>query len=146
MEITTIFFIITTLIFLVLFLVFLVLYIRKNKDSVSVKSAPKILSNYAVIPNVSSSGLKLQTTCSGSGTADGQIGTQNCNFNGVEDLFQGIDICNQYTFNGAQSYANCQGFIYNPSNKTVNFVNTQYPISSASVDSTTNGNVYLKQI
>ena len=146
MEVSTILLVISSLIFFTLFIVFLFLYIRKNNDSVNINNISKVLGNYAVIPNVLSTGLKLQTTCSGSGTADGQVGTQNCNFNGVEDLYQAIDICNQYTFTGAQSYATCDGFIYNPSNKTINFINTQYPITSSSTDSTTNGNVYLKQI
>ena len=146
MEISTIILFLSTLIFFILFVVFVVLYAKRNSETIKPENAPKILGSYAVIPNVVSSNLKLQTTCSGSGTADGQVGTQNCNFNGIEDLFQAINICNQYTFNGSQSYATCNGFIYNPDVKTLNFINTQYPIVSSSTDSTTNGNVYLKQI
>ncbi len=133
-------------VFFILFVIFLVLYITKSSESIKPENAPKILGSYAVIPNVNNSNLKLQTTCSGSGTADGQIGTQNCNFNGIEDLFQAIEICNKYTFNDAQGYATCNGFIYIPSNKTMNFINTQYPITNENTDNITNGNVFLKQI
>ena len=146
MEISTIILFLSTLIFFILFVVFLVLYVKRNSETVEPQNAPKILGSYAVIPNVPSSNLKLQPTCSGSGTSDGQVGTQNCNFNGVEDLFQAITICNQYTFTGTQSYATCDGFVYNPEAKTLNFINTQYPIVSDTKDSTANGNVYLKQI
>jgi hypothetical protein len=146
MELSTLLLVFACIAFFALFVIFMVLYIKRSSESIKPENAPKILSNYAVIPNVVASGLKLQTTCSGSGTADGQIGTQNCNFNGIEDLFQAVNICNQYTFTETQSYATCTGFIYNSGNKTVNFINTQYPINSSKKDNITNGNVYLKQI
>jgi len=127
----------------ILSIVFLVLYVRKSNTSVSNKNVPKIASGYAVIPNVSS--VKTQYTCSSSGTADGQVGTSACIFQGVDDVNMAIDNCNKYSFTGNLSFANCNGFIFKPQNSEMIIISTGYPISSDSQDSTTNGDVYLKQ-
>jgi hypothetical protein len=144
MERTTVFLFILCLILFALFLTFLILYTRKSSNSVSKENIPKVLSEYAVIPNADSTQLKLQYTCSGSGTADGQIGNKLCSFNGITSVSQAIDACNAYTFSSGSSYANCSGFYYDSTTSTLQFVNTQYPIVSASSGS--NGDVYLRQL
>jgi hypothetical protein len=145
MERTTILLVILCIILSILFITFLVLYVRKSGNSVSKGNVPKVLSSYATIPNVDSTSIKSQYTCSGTGTADGQIGTKLCTFNGISSLYQAIDTCNTYTFSGDNSYANCNGFYYNSTNGTVQFINTQYSITGATNDSPTNGDVYLRQ-
>jgi len=145
MERTTILLLILCLILSVLFITFLVLYVKKGSESVSKNNVPKVLSSYATIPNVQNTDIKPQYTCSGTGTADGQIGTKLCSFNGVSSLFQAIDTCNTYTFSTDSAYANCTGFYYNPTNSTVQFINTQYQLTGATQDSSSNGDVYLRQ-
>ncbi len=146
MEKSTVFLFLLCLIFFALFITFLILYTRKSSSSVSKSNVPKVLGEYAVIPNADTAQLKLQYTCSGSGTADGQIGNKLCSFNGVENLYQAIDTCNKYTFGQSQESASCLGFNYNPTNNILQFVNTQYPITVANGISTSNGDVYLKQL
>jgi hypothetical protein len=139
------FLIATTLIFLGLSITFIVLYSERANNSVKPDNAPKILGGYGVISNVPNSQIKIQQTCSSSGSADGQLGSSPCSFNGITNLTDAIDSCNKYTFSGNQEYGNCSGFIYNSSNSTMSIINTQYTISSASSNNTNNGDVYLKQ-
>lgn len=142
MERTTVILLIIILILIIVSVILLVLYLNRENKSVKSSNVPKILGTYSVTPNVDPSSLKFQYSCTS--VPDGSIGTSVCSFSGIQDLNTAIGICNKYT-NNTNSFANCSGFIYSPSTSVMNIINTQYPITSSPQDSTTNGDVYLKQ-
>jgi hypothetical protein len=134
-------YIIIIVILIVTLVIFLVLYLNDKKDTIKSGNAPKILSSFAVIPSVNVATLKQQKTCTS--TANGSIGTQNCNFNGVTSLEEAITICNKYS--GAASYAQCNGFTYSYENQLLTFITTGYLIETNTQQNAVIGDVYLRQ-
>jgi hypothetical protein len=134
-------YIVIIVILIITLVIFLVLYLNDKKGTIKSGNAPKILSSFAVIPNVNVTTLKQQKTCTS--VANGSIGTQNCNFNGVTSLEEAITICNKYS--GAPDYAQCNGFIYSYSNQLLTFITTGYLIESNTQQNAVTGDVYLRQ-
>lgn len=125
------------IIFFISSILFLILYLDARTNKISSENCPKILSDYALIPNVDPGTLKPQYTCTS--TPNGAPGTSLCTFNGITSLTQATTICGLYTNN------QCNGFAYNNSTNTMTIINTGYSIDSTSKVTEQNFDVYLKQ-
>jgi hypothetical protein len=134
-------YVIIIVILIITLVVLLIINLNNKKNTVKSGNAPKVASGYAVIPSVNNANLKPQKTCTSS--PDGSIGTQYCNFNGVNDLNEAIGICNKYS--GAADYAQCNGFTYNYSTQLMSIITTGYLIETSNQQNVALSDVYLKQ-
>lgn len=125
------------IIFFITSILFLILWLDSKTNKISSENCPKVLSNYALIPNVDPGILKPQYTCGAN--PNGAPGTSLCTFNGITSLSQATSICGLYTNN------QCNGFAYNNSTNTMTIINTGYAIDSTAKVTDQNFDVYLKQ-
>jgi quinol-cytochrome oxidoreductase complex cytochrome b subunit len=130
----------TLLFFLIVFFIIIVVLLFVNTTTrsklINPSDCPVIKSDYAIIPSTNLSSLSIINNCSGN--PDGYQGNQPCTFSNITSVFAAQQLCNQYQTNI------CGGFAYNPTSGIVNFVNTNFNITS--VDGNVNpADVYVKQ-
>jgi hypothetical protein len=128
--------------FLIVFFIVIVILLFTNASTksnyIQANTCPGIKSMYASIPNVAQLGLQINNQCGPQ--PDGTTGNSACSFSGIASLFDAQNICNKYPS------VVCGSFSYNPSLKTMNFVNSAYAINGQTTYNANNVDVYIKQI
>ena len=123
-------------IFFIIIVVLLFINTTTRSKLINPSDCPAIKSNYAIIPSANLSNLSIINSCSGN--PDGYQGNQPCTFSNITSVYAAQQLCNKY------QNSICTGFAYNPTSNILNFVNTNYNISS--VDGNINpADVYVKQ-
>ena len=116
---------------------FLILYIGQLSNRVTPTQCPKVTGSYGVTPNVSLADIKPQYLCTA--TPDGNIGSNLCSFTGVTSVYQAQNLCNLYTADV------CGGFFYNETQNLITFLPSGFGYTSQTTETSSNGDVYLRQ-
>lgn len=121
---------------IVVIIILVILYSDKSSNTIKASQCPQIGGEFAIIPNVTPSKLKIQNRCTV--TPDGSLGNSVCSFT-ANDLYTAIAICNRYTSNV------CDAFSYDTGNKVMSMVVSGYPIVSSNIDNSSNPDLYIRQ-
>jgi hypothetical protein len=131
-----------SLFFLVVFFIIIVvlLFVNTSTKSKYIKpeNCPVVKANYASIPSVPQ--VSTQTINNCSGNPDGYQGNKPCVFSNINSLLDAQNLCNKY------QTSICSGFGYDVTTNTINFINTNYSLTSSDpVSGSAMVDVYIKQ-
>jgi hypothetical protein len=104
------------------------------------QNCPKIISNYASIPNVNPNKLVIPSLCGGGLVPDGSLGNATCTFSNIPNVYDAQIACNKY------SPSVCGGYFYNNTTKVMSFVNSVASISSEAATNSNYGDTFIKQL
>ena len=131
-----------SLFFLVVFfaIIIVLLFINTSTKSKYIKpeNCPVVKADYASVPSVPQATTQTINNCSGN--PDGYQGNKPCIFSNINSVLDAQTLCNKY------QTSICSGFGYNTTTNTVNFINTNYSLtSSATISGSAMVDVYIKQ-
>lgn len=126
---------------LVAVVIFLLLRNNSTKSTyIPTQNCPKVVSNYASIPNVNPNKLVVPTLCGGGLIPDGSLGNANCTFSNILSVYDAQIACNKY------SPSVCSGYFYNNTTKVMSFINNTVSINSEATTNSNYGDTFIKQV
>ena len=126
---------------LVAIVIFLLIRDNSTKSTyIPPQNCPKIISNYASIPNVNPNKLVIPSLCGGGLVPDGSLGNSICTFSNIASVYDAQIACNKY------SPSVCSGYFYNNTTKVLSFINNITNINSEGTTNSNFGDTFIKQL